>query len=206
MRWVFLIVLLLIVLLCWTRVGVRAELGEELVLSVRVGLLRFQVLPARRKAKPPKEKKEKKPKRERKERKPFPKPTAGDIREAVAALVPPLGRALRRLWRGLRIAPVEISAVLGGADDPAGTASLYGQICGALWALPPLPRGREIALSVDYGAPRTQVRGTVGVSLRIAAAIAAAWTVGFPAARYLICYLRRKKRQAAAERAGKEGS
>ena len=55
--WILGILLLVILLLCLTRVGVLIRFGEELTVSARFGFLKFQVLPEKKK--PPKD--EKKP-------------------------------------------------------------------------------------------------------------------------------------------------
>ena len=55
--WILGILLLVLLLLCLTRVGVLIRFGEELTVSARFGFLKFQVLPEKKK--PPKD--EKKP-------------------------------------------------------------------------------------------------------------------------------------------------
>ena len=55
--WILGILLLVLLLLCLTRVGVLIRFGEELAVSTRFGFLKFQVLPEKKK--PPKN--EKKP-------------------------------------------------------------------------------------------------------------------------------------------------
>ena len=51
--WILGILLLVILLLCLTRVGVLIRFGEELTVSARFGFLKFQVLPEKKK--PPKD-------------------------------------------------------------------------------------------------------------------------------------------------------
>ena len=53
--WILGILLLVLLLLCLTRVGVLIRFGEELTVSARFGFLKFQVLPEKKK--PPKNEK-----------------------------------------------------------------------------------------------------------------------------------------------------
>ena len=58
--WIIGVLLALIVLLCWNRVGVHAVFGDELLLDARIGVFHIHILPGKE---PDKEKK----KREKKE-------------------------------------------------------------------------------------------------------------------------------------------
>ena len=112
------VVVLLMVLLCLTRVGVRAAFGGgEFRLDARIGPLRIHILPA--KAKKPKAggarrgKGPKEPKGPKKPKEAGAKPSIAweDVRDALRTLLPALGRALRRIgrcgcpwsWEGRRI-------------------------------------------------------------------------------------------------------
>ena len=47
-RWVLLAIVLLLILLCWTRVGVEAAFSAEGVrLDIRLGWLRLRILPVK---------------------------------------------------------------------------------------------------------------------------------------------------------------
>lgn len=46
--WILGILLLVLLLLCLTRVGVLIRFGEELTVSARFGFLKFQVLPEKK--------------------------------------------------------------------------------------------------------------------------------------------------------------
>ena len=50
--WILGIRLLVILLLCLTRVGVLIRFGEELTVSAQFGFLKFQVLPEKKKQAP----------------------------------------------------------------------------------------------------------------------------------------------------------
>ena len=97
--WIIGVLLALIVLLCWNRVGVHAVFGDELLLDARIGVFHIHILPGKE---PDKEKKKREKKEtddtentEETEKKPgLSKPSTEDIRDAVSTLWPPLKRAL----------------------------------------------------------------------------------------------------------------
>ena len=200
--WILGILAGLILLLCLTRVGVLVCFGEELSVTVRFGVFRMQILPAKKK--PPKhEKKPKEPQEKSdkpvKNKKPFPKPTFQDIRDAVKTLWPHLKKALGRTRRGVRIDPMELSVILGGAEEPADAARLYGQLHGAVWSGMPvleqllvIPHPR-IHLDVDFTAGETALRGRVGLSARIGTLLRIGFTVAVPALRWLLAYWKQHK-------------
>ena len=198
------ILAVLVVLVCLLRVGVLLSLEEELTVALKVGFLRFQVFPPPKKAeKPKKESKPKPPKQEKKASSPgFPKPNASDIRDGLKTLWPPLKKALHRTRRGVRIDPLEMSVVLGGAAEPADTAQLYGELTGAVWAgMPRLERllvipKPHIHIGMDFDREETQIRGTAGLSARVGTLLRIGLTVAIPALRWMFAYLKRKKKQA----------
>ena len=191
--WILGILLLVILLLCLTRVGVLIRFGEELSVSARFSFLKFQVLPEKKK--PPKN--EKKP--EEAPKKTFPKPTLSDIRDAWKALWPPLKKALRRTRRGVRIDPLDVSVILGGQAEPADAAQLYGELHGAVWTGMPvleqllvIPRP-HIHRDVDFTAEETKILGSVGFSARIGTLLRIGMTVAIPGLRWLLAYMKKKK-------------
>lgn len=204
--WILGVLLTLIVLLCVTRVGVHAVFGEKLLLDVKIGWFRIRILPAKEphkkqdnrgneteKAKKPEEKVAKKP--------PFPKPSLADIRDAVSALCPPLKRALDRTRRGLRIDPLDLSVTLGGSEDPASAAQLYGELNAAVWsAMPVLERllvipSPHIHIGIDFNEVQTKLEGEAGVSARIGTLLAVAFTVGFPALKWYLQFRKKQDKQ-----------
>lgn len=203
-RWVLGILVLLILLLCWTRAGVLVTLGEALRVDVKLGWLRFQIVPGKEKP-PGKKKKEKEPPKEEsgqgKEKKSFPKPALSDIQDALRTLLPPLKKALRRTRRGIRIHPLRLSLVIGGQEDPAAAAKLYGEINAGIWAgMPPLEHLLDIPdprihTEVDFDAERTWTEGTLGVTIRIGTALAVGAGIAVPALRWLLRYMRRQRKK-----------
>ena len=178
--WILGILLLVILLLCLTRVGVLIRFGEELTVSARFGFLKFQVLPEKKK--PPKNEKrpeEAQKKQTQKQEKPK--------------------KALRRTRRGIRINPLDVSVILGGQAEPADAAQLYGELHGAVWTGMPvleqllvIPRP-HIHLDVDFTAEETKILGSVGFSARIGTLLRIGMTVAIPGLRWLLAYMKKKK-------------
>ena len=78
-----------------------------------------------------------KPKKEPKDlaeaAKKIPKPKLEDLQDAARTLWPAAKKALRRTRRGIRVDPLRLSATLGGAEDPAAAAELYGGLHALVW-------------------------------------------------------------------------
>lgn len=206
--WILAAIVLLAVLLLWTRVGVWAALSREgtLRLDVRFGVFRVRVLPAGPK-KPPRAKRAPKAKKAKKERPPEEEePEKGklsfapeDLRDALRTMLPAVGRALRRFGRGIRIKPLRLSLTLAGREDPASAAETYGGIQSAVWAgMPVLEKLldiRDLSLhtDVDFLAEDMAVDGEVGVTLRIGTLLAMGFGVAFPALGWLMRWRKRCK-------------
>lgn len=210
--WILLVIALLLALLCWTRVGVQAAFdGEVLRLDVKIGLLRLHILPAKpKKPKAGKSKKEKKPKKTKKKpkkklkkkpKKEKPKRAIAfeDIKDALRTLLPALGRALRRIGRGIRFKPLRLSLVLGGREDPAASAQLCGELQAAVWGgMPQLERLVDVRdpyihTDVDFTAPGTAVEGEAGVTFRIGTLIAVGVGLAVPALGWFLRWRKRSK-------------
>lgn len=198
--WILAVVLLLTVVLLWTRVGVWVAFGGgDLRLDVKFGLLRLHILPAR-KSKPKKPPKEKKPKP--------PKPSKGkksfsftmeDGKDALRTLLPALGRALKRIGRGVRVRPLRLSLVLGGQEDPAAAAETLGKIQAAVWAgMPQLERlldipDPQIYTDVDFTASAAAAEGEAGISFRVGTLLAVGFGMAFPALGWFLRWRKRCK-------------
>lgn len=202
--WILLVIAGLLVLLCLTRVGVWAAYdGETLRLDAQAGLLRIHILPA--KPKKPGTEKETKPKKAKKEKskkeKAKPKRTIAleDVRDALHTLLPPLGRALGRMGRGIRFKPLRVSLILGGREDPAATARLYGEMQAAVWGgMPRLEklvdiRDLYIHTDVDFMAPDTAAEGEIGVTFRIGTLLAVGFGLAFPTLGWFLRWRKRCK-------------
>lgn len=205
-RWILLAVVLLLVLLCRTWVGVWAAYdGAALRLDARIGFLRVHILPAKKKPeKPRKEKKAKKQKKETSGEADGKKPakmsfTLEDIKDALHTLLPPLGRALSRTRRGVRVKPLRLSVVLGGQNDPASTAQLYGELQAAVFGgMPRLEklidiRDPSIHTGVDFNAAAPAVEGEAGVTFRIGTLLAIGFGLAVPALRWFLRFRKRSR-------------
>ena len=204
--WILGILLALLVLLCLTRVGVHALFGDALALDAKIGPFRIHILPGKKQDKK-REKRAKEPKEaekseEKAEKKPcFPKPSMADIREAVSVLWPPLKRALNRTRRGVRIHPMDLCVTLGGQEDPAAAAQLYGEAHAGVWAVMPvlerllvIPEP-HIHIGIDFNASETKVEGELGVTARVGTLLAVGATVAFLALKWFLRYRKKQKKQ-----------
>ena len=224
--WILGIIGFLLFLLCMTRVGAWGKVsGSELTLDIKFGVFRIHILP--KKAKKPNPKKEaKKAAREaeaaakkaakkaekdaakakqKEEREPFSCKTArlkellADVREAVDAIWPPLKRGLKRIGKGIRIQPLQLSLTIGGQEDPAQAAQLYGYLHAAVWTvMPALEQLLTIPdpylhVGMDFDSPDTKVEGEAGISIRVGTLIAVGFTVLIPALRWFLAWNRKKK-------------
>ncbi|MDO4316028.1 MAG: hypothetical protein Q4C45_09635 [Oscillospiraceae bacterium] len=204
--WILGILAVLILLLCRTRVGVRAEFGVgALTLDVKMGLFHIRILPVKEKkgktAKAAKKAAKTAEETAKKPKTPLPKPSLADIRDAVRTLAPPLKRALGRTRRGIRIHPMQLSVTVGGREDPAAAAELYGYLHAGVWTgMPVLEQmlvvpAPYIHIGIDFDTPDTIAEGELGVSARIGTLLAAALGVGIPALRWFLRYQKKHKQQ-----------
>jgi len=194
--WILATAAVLLLLLCMTRLGVLAAFEEQFTVDVRFGPFHFRVVPSK---KPKREKAKKKAGRKAAKRgaakepsAKFQKPMLEDIRSAWQSLWPPLRRTMRRIGRGIRISPMEISAVFGGSLDPAAAAEHYGKAQGLVWAIMPAleqmvdVRSPAIHIGLDFESDQTVVRGRAGISLRVGTLLACGFGMGIPTLRWLM--------------------
>lgn len=210
--WILGILIVLAVLICRTRIGVRVRFGEAPPAAVlTLGPFRIPLTgePEKEPRQKPQQakKREKRPKKSGKEEKKpaFPKVTATDVKEAAQTMWPPLKKALGRTRRSVRLDPMTVSVTIGAAEDPAAGAEVYGWASGAMYnimpALEELVRVPDPAVHIglDFDSPATRCAGEIGVSVRIGTAIAVAFGVGIPALRWLTA-LREKQTPAGEKR------
>lgn len=211
--WILGILLVLILLVLFLRVGVRIAFGDELRVIAVAGPLRLQIVPKPQR-RPKKEKKPKKPK-EKQEEKPQEAPkekkklglTFADIRSALPYLWQSLKGALRKTRQRLRVDPLRLSLVLGGEPDPAASAETYGWLSAAVWTF--MPRLEElmripdpyIHLDVDYSAAETKAEGEVGLSFQIRDLFAIGFAFGIPVLKWLLRWKKEKRLREEAQKA-----
>ena len=197
--WILGVLAALLLLLCLTRVGVQVVLKDgSATVDVKVSLFRIRVYP--KKESTEKEKKKPKEKGDR-GKKSFPKPSLADIKDAARTLWPPLKKAVGRVRRGIRIAPLSFSLTLGGQEEPDKTAELYGYLHSGMWTvMPMLEAGLDIPdphihIGIDFTAAEAAVEGELGLTARIGTLLMAGLTVGIPALRWFLKYRKKMKQQ-----------
>ncbi len=191
---------LLVVTVLSLRVGVTATMRESLTVTARVGPKTIVVYPAPPKKATAKKKKTTTAAPSKEEKKPKPKLdlTAQDIREAIRAAWNALERVLRRIGKGIRINPCQVSIIVGGTQ-PDRVAELYGQVSAAVWTVMPRLeqmihiRDPYIHLDADFNAPAVNVEGQVGACLRIGDLFAIAFAAAVPLLKWYIPFSRRQK-------------
>ena len=206
--WITLTVLLALAIVIWRlRLGLYAAFGSgRATADLTIGPFRIRLTPDKETKKTAGEpKKTGKPKKEPKDlaeaAKKVPKPTLADIRDAVETLWPASKKALRRTRRGIRIQPLRLAVTLGGAEDPAAAAELYGGLHTLIWTgMPALEQllvipDPAIHLGIDFDAAKTRAEGELGLSIRLGTLIAVGAQLALPAIGWLRRYLKRKQRQ-----------
>lgn len=202
--WILGILALLLVWLCLTRVGIRFQkTGDAVTLRVQIGLISLQILPKKERAETKKAKETGARAEKTKQSAParnLPKPTLRQVREILQALAPPLKRALRRTRRGIRIHPLRLSLTLGGREDPAAAAELYGYLHTGIWTvMPQLERLLEIPdprlhVGMDFDMDETVLEGEAALSIRIGTLLAVGCTAACPMLGWFIRYRRERKK------------
>ena len=206
--WIALAVLLALGIVIWRlRLGLYVAFGGgQAAADLTIGPLRIHLAPSKAPKKPQQEtKKPGKPKREPQDlteaAKSIPRPTLADLRDAAETLWPASKKALRRTRRGIRIQPLRLAVTLGGAEDPAAAAELYGGLHALIWTgMPALEQllvipDPAIHLGIDFDAAKTRAEGELGLSIRLGTLIAVGAQLALPAIGWLRRYLKRKQRQ-----------
>lgn len=196
------ILILLAVFLSRIRLGVRLtwEPGS-LTAEASIGPFRIRLYPPAQRKKnttqSPAPKEAAQP--QQKKHAAFPKPTAEDLRLALETLLPPLRRALDRTRRGIRVTPLEICVTVGGEEDPAAAAQLYGWLHTTVWTIMPvmeqLVRIPEpaIHIGIDFDADTTVSSGKIGIFLTLGTLVSVAFRIGIPVIKFLTAYMKRSQ-------------
>lgn len=201
------IIVLIFILIGLIRAGAVVRFGEALELKILIGPFRITLLPAKeRKAKPPEEKKLEEPAEKKKKEKThtLPKLTKDELRSLIETALAALKETARRACRRLRIDPLEVLVVFGGAD-PADIAQAYGYASAAMWGVMPhledlfnIP-DPSLHLRMDYGAKKTRAEGTAGVSFRIWDGLVIAFALFVPMLKWYRRFRRAHKSDRTAE-------
>lgn len=186
------ILILLVVLFSQVRLGIRLAWGEGIFTAYgSVGPFRFRLYPPKKAAKSAETSTAPEQKSPPKKRRSFQRPSIKEIRAATEELLPPLRRALAHTRRKIRISPLQISVIIGGATDPAAAAELYGLLHMAVWTFMPLLeqliciREPQIHLGMDFDAPQTISRGQLSISLSLSALVWIAAGMGIPVMKFV---------------------
>lgn len=147
---------------------------DDYGLWAKIGAIKIALFPRKKSDKPKKSKKEKSEQEKNKEKKKESKKmTVPQILALIVDLIPVLTRALGRFRYKLQMEELLIQVVLPGEDDPAQSATLYGQINGTLSAIwPPLvalfhiQEGRA-GVSVDFTASEMQLDSRCSLSIKL---------------------------------------
>ena len=88
--------------------------------------------------------------------------------------------------------PLRLSLTIGGEEDPADAAQLYGEVHGAVWTVMPAAeqlvdiRDPYIHVGIDFDAQTTTADGTLGISIRLGTVLRMAFSLGLPAIRWFL--------------------
>ena len=209
--WIVGVLAALGLLIAWTRVGVLVRrTGELLTVDIRVGPVQFRVFPGKEapEKQEPESPKAAKPKKEAKQKSKSPI-TFGEIKDLLRTMWPPLKTALGRTRRSIRLTPLQLSLTLGGAEDPAETAQLYGELQGGVWTVMPVLeqlldiRDPWVHLGVDFDTDRTAAEGTLGLSIRIGSALYILLGLAIPGLRWYLAFRKRHDTKPAPKAAAK---
>ena len=190
-----------LVLVCLLRVGIQVTLGPEgTQAEVRLSLFHLRVYPGKEPLPQAEHQAETAAKDgEQALKRRLPKIRPQDLLDAGRTLWPPLKRALARTRRGVRIRPLELSVALGGAEDPAAAAELYGGLHALVWTgMPALEklvviRDPGIHLGIDFDAQETRAEGELGISIRLGTLIAVGTQLAVPAIGWLRRFMKRRR-------------
>ncbi|MBQ3497006.1 MAG: hypothetical protein IJA73_02650 [Oscillospiraceae bacterium] len=182
------ILLLLILLVLYIRVGVLVCFGEETTFTIVVGPFK-KSLAKKDSAKKTKKKEKGASSQKAKPKKHLPRPTKDEIFSLIGAVRAALSKALLKTRGRIRIAPLDVSVCFGG-EDKAKTTQTYGlanAVCAAVMpkarTLLSIPRN-DIRFSLDFERAETTASGTVGVSIRPIHVL----IIAFALAKPLVCW------------------
>lgn len=206
--WILGILILLGIVLCWTRIGIRVTFGmaEQATADLTIGPFTIRLAPTPPQEKQKQEKKKDTPQKEHTPNpaaklKKLPKPTWAEIQDAYHTLMPPCKRALKRTRRSIRVTPFRLSVTLAGREDPAAAAEQYGQAQALVWTVMPaleqLVRIPDpwVHVGIDFDAEKIAAQGDFGISIRIGTVIAVGFGIGIPTLRWLYRFFRAHRKK-----------
>lgn len=190
----------LFLIICLIRVGVTVELDTVVSLDIHIGPFRIHIDPSQPSGKKTEEKKKEfDAKALKRFTKTFPRPTLQEIKDAIAYFAPVLRRTLERTRRSVRIHPLQLFVKIGGAEDPAAMAELYGYANAAVWTwMPKLEQllvipDPQIHLELDFDGVKTVFQGKIGVSIMIGDLFLIGLGAGIPAVKWFLKFKKTHK-------------
>lgn len=182
--YIFLGILLFLLLLTLLPVRVDAHFQEEFTLKISYLFLRFKILPGEEK--PEEAEKEEKPEKEKPEKEKGEGATPklkrivkrkgfSGFLESLFELLGMVFNAGKNIVHGIKLKRFDLYLCLGGHDDPAAAAQLYGKLCGpiytacaGLFSITGAPRRRKpkkaVTVDLDYGSSENLVVFSARVS------------------------------------------
>lgn len=214
--WILGGIALFLFLICMTRLGLFVTFGgEKTVLDLKIGPFKVRLSPTetgQSAQKTHKKTKKKPPKTPAYTPPQYTKPTFADIKEAIARLTPPCKKAFHRTRRGIRIHPLRVAMTIGGAEDAALAAEMYGYAHAAVWtAMPVLEQllvipNPQIHIGLDFVAEKTHCAGEVAVSIPIGTLIGVGISMSIPALQWFLSYRKQHKQQPPAPEPAKQAA
>lgn len=198
-------VMLALILIGQIRVGAAVEYSEAgLLLALRVGPVRVQLYPMKKRAGT----KETKPKRASKhpaDSGAAARRTSGkDTLKLALRFVPLLGEAAGRFKRKIRIDRLSLR-VIWAASDPATAAMGYGAGNAALGMIWPViehnfkVKDRDLRVDVDFERKKPELEARAQATLTIAQGVTLAVSLGWKALKLYLGYRREQKNQKAVQ-------
>lgn len=184
--WILGGILCVLIAISMVRITAVAVYDKVFDLTVKIGCITLK--PLEKKDKPKKKKSEKKPTKKKKKQRP--KPTFHMVKSGVNTLLPTVLITLKRLGKGVRFKPFQVTFAIAGAEDPASAAILYGKANALLWSVMPQLeavgdfRDVGLGLDVDYQANKHVATCHVGVSISVGRAFAIAAGLLVPAVQW----------------------
>lgn len=202
--WILGILVVFSALFCLVPIGVQILFGKPILAKVTIGPIRIQIAPSKSKKKETSLQKAKKSEKSHaflEKLKNAVRPSLHTLKSVYHTLKPAVKRAIKRTLHGIKIDPLFVSVTLGGKEDPAQTAEIYGIAESVVWTvMPTLERimkipHPEIHLGVNFDTEKTDVQGEIGVSIRIGTLIAVGIEIGIPMLCWFFKHRKELKRQ-----------
>ncbi len=200
--WVFCIMLAIVICLLMLPVGIKVHfLHGAITFFIKIGPLTRQISPREKTD-------EKSHGKEGTNEKKYPKPASGKknvsasfLWESVQVLWPSLKKTLSKGRRAITIDPLHLCCIIGGREDPAQAAKLFGWLQMGVWTVMPLLEqglripDAQIHIGMDFQKEPWDLTGEVGISARIGSLVSMALSFAIPVLRWLKAY--HKQQQAA---------